>query len=245
MFKKIPAIVFISCISASSYAYTILSNLTIENKTNIPMEMIVHMPDGNPKSIKILPNNKRNLDLSIDGWKLYTTYNAPFTIKSDNAENKLYAQGRVDYYVHAWPTQKYNFFDSISTAEGVSIDSTYSCFVDNKTFQNKIVINGTPNNAMVAKEFTPETHCRGLKSSTLSDNHQQYTPICTNGKTATFMLTSEAYGELMYSAGEYEYVSALYTLMEDNAHIQQSLDDALNVPDPHQYFYRNVFCGSW
>ena len=145
---------------------------------------------------------------------------------------KTLYKGRVDYYVQAWPTQKYNFFDSISTAEGVSIDSTYSCFVNNSTFENKIVINGTPNNVLQADKFPTETHCRGLKSSTLSDNHQQYTPTCTNGKTATFTLSSEARGEFLYTAGEYDYVRVPYTLWEDNAHIQKSLDDVLNVAEP-------------
>jgi hypothetical protein len=246
MLKKIPAIVFISCISASSYAYEITSNLTIENKTNTPMEMTITMPDGKPKTVKILPSATSKLDLTIGGWQLYKTYNAPFTIKSDNADQKLYAQGRVDYYVHAWPTQQYNFLDSISTAEGVSIDSTYGCFVKNSNFENKIVINGTPNNPLQAKAFSSETHCRGLKSSTFSDDHQRYTPTCTNGKTATFTLVSEEHGKLLYTAGEYDYVRVPYTLREDNAHIQKSLDDVLNNPPvPPYYLYVNVFCGSW
>lgn len=249
MLKKILSLVFISCISASSYAYFIGSNLTVENKLNIPMLMTITMPDGSKRPVKIPAGETSKVDLSISGWELYKMYNAPFTIKSDDALKKLYAQGRIDYYIHAWPSQQYNFLDSISTAEGVSIDTTYSCYVADTTFENKIIINGTPNTAMEIKQYPQETHCLGLKSSIISDNHKKYTPTCMNGKTAIFSLTGETNQpdstEYDYSADEHNYLRVFFASpWQDDATIKRNLDRVLNEYEKH-YYYVNNFCGSW
>ena len=45
MFKKISLALFITCISASSYAYVVGANLTVENKTDVPMVIEV-APNG-------------------------------------------------------------------------------------------------------------------------------------------------------------------------------------------------------
>src|SRR5437868_3420632 len=145
MFKKIAIALFISSISVSSYAYLIGSNLTIENKTNIPMEINVDAAEGKITKL-ISPHAMITLNLNVNGWKLYHSTTAPFTITSVplHSDSSVYVEGRVAYYVYDWPSHQYSFLDSLSVASGITIEPSYSCAVSDNTFENKIVIDGTP-----------------------------------------------------------------------------------------------------
>ena len=156
----------ISCISAASYAYSIKSSLRVENNTDVPMVITVgDLPFQKSKPTRIAPHDFSNVDLTIGGWEPNKYYSARLDIKSDDDEQKLFVQGRVDYYV-GFSSYQNNSLDSVTAAEGLSIDATYSCFPRDSNispFVNKIVISGEPDKAG-ANSNIAELHCQGFKS---------------------------------------------------------------------------------
>jgi hypothetical protein len=252
MFKKTYIALLISCISASSYAYEIKSNLTVENKTNISMVVNVEIPNIKTASYSIPPYTTGKLDLSINGWELYKYYPANLTIKSNDVHHKLYVQGRVNYYVGAWPTVQYNSLDALSAADGLTIDSTYSCFPSSSTFENKIVIVGAPGSPLNPAAMPIEMHCQGFKSSVLQSDHIYYTPTCSDGKKSAFfwkilekddgkgvtnfMYTKGYMDNLCYDNGMYCDGGSLPSSSLTDDKIKEMLDNIVR---------RGVFCGSW
>jgi len=238
--------------SASSYAYEIKSSLIVENKTDTSIIVDVDIPKEKTRSLLIRPNMTNQLDVSIEGWELYKSYPAPFTIKSNDAHHKLYVQGRINYYVGAWPTVKYSSLDALSTADGLTIDTNYSCFPSNTGFENKIVISGAPGSALHPTTLPTEMHCQGFKSSILQSDHLYYTPTCSDGKRNAlfwkifekrddqgythFMYTKGYLQELCIDNGFYCDGGTLATLSQSDAAIKNMLDDIVR---------KGKFCGSW
>jgi hypothetical protein len=253
VFKKTYIALFISCLSASSYAYQINSTLFIENKTDKALELKVGTVDRQIEIFSIAPHLSRKVDMSIGGWELYKYYpSAPFTI-SDAADHKLYVQGRVNYYVGPWPTKQYNSLDALSAATGLTLDPTYSCLPSDSSFENKIVITGTPQGELQAAPMSSELHCQGFRSSSIRDSHQYYTPVCSDGKTSAIFWKiveqDNGYGltNFVYSKGNHDNLCSpdsgkyceggtLPNTWLDDAHIKNMLDDIVR---------KGAFCGSW
>lgn len=191
MFKKIQLALLISCISASSYAYVIQTTLTVENKTGAPMQITIDHPNGQEPTTKPIPAHQTtiiDMDNGDHGGLLYQTSTAPFKIKSMGADAKVYAQGRVAYYVGASLWSKYSFLDAVSTADGLKVEPIYSCKNSGyyKNPENKIVIDGTGGNEMLARKFPDKVSCMGLKSAKLDEQTLSYTATCFDGKSTTF-----------------------------------------------------------
>jgi hypothetical protein len=197
MFKKIQLGLLISCISLSSYAYVVQTNFTVENKTDVPMVISVDQPNGqgsNTLSIPAHESTQVQMQNGDSSGLLYQTATAPFTIKADGKNGKLVAQGRIAYYVGASMWNKYSFLDALSAAEGITIDPIYSCRNGGygTTFDNRIILDGTPGNELFAKIFPREVKCQGLKSSEFEEhNGIRYSPTCFDGTSSTFTKTYE------------------------------------------------------
>jgi hypothetical protein len=194
MFKQIQLGLLISCISLSSYAYVVETNFTVENKTDVDMRIRIYQPNGYKPEYYLAAHKTRIIWLENEDSSglLYQTATAPFTIKAADENEKLVAQGRIVYYVGASMWNKYSFLNSISAAEGITIDPIYSCRNGGygTTFENKITIAGTPGNELFAKIFPREVKCQGLKSSEFDDhNGTRYIPTCFDGTSSTFTKT--------------------------------------------------------
>jgi len=166
MFKKTQLAILISCVSASSYAYLISSDLKIVNNTNIPMTVFVTeqpKPNGgknelqgdvkniplpaygfvdvtNPKGVKL--NNGRPWG-GVGLWKLDS---AVITVRGET-DHKIYLQGRLNYYIDDFSGRmqpdQYSFLDSIFIASGLKQQPTYTCGSSTSfypTFDNQITI---------------------------------------------------------------------------------------------------------
>ena len=80
MVKKIQLGLLISCISASSYAYVVQTNLTVENKTGVPMVMEIIQPNGQDRITKQIPAHEiihAALENGDHSGLLYQTSTAP------------------------------------------------------------------------------------------------------------------------------------------------------------------------
>jgi hypothetical protein len=200
MFKKIMLAVLMVCISASSYAY-VSTNLLIVNKTNVDMVLTAKQPNNQEDITLVIPVNTMRYARMTDGlgagW-LYQSQTASFKIgeKGKNDEiSKLYIKGRVAYYTGSAYWNRYAFLDAVSVADGLKADLQYSCVspgysLANMAIDNVIVIEGTPGNILVEKDFPQQVMCRGLKSSVLAKHEDpstpQYTPTCFDGRTTSF-----------------------------------------------------------
>lgn len=252
MLKKIHMALFISCISASSYGYEIKSNLIVENKTSISMVVNVEIPNIKTASYTIAPYGSGQLDLTINGWELYKYYPGSLTIKSNDAHHKLYVQGRVIYYVGAWPTVKYNSLDALSVADGLTLDATYSCFSSSSSFENKIVIKGAPGSPLNPPAIPAEMHCQGFKSSILQTEHIYYTPTCSDGKRSAFFWkilekdNGEGSTDFMYTKGYMDNLCFDNGLYCDGGRLpSNSLTDEKIKNMLDDIVRKGVFCGSW
>ena len=170
MIKHIPLALFISCISVSASAYVIDTNFNVDNKTAVPMFIVINQPNGQIQLTKPLPPHQiTKMDLSNGDHTgyLYQTSTAPFTIREKDANGKIVAQGRLAYYVGGSMWNKYSFLNEISAADNIQIEPNYSCHNGgyNYTFNNSIVINGTPGSGMAVKKFPSEVSCQGFKYS--------------------------------------------------------------------------------
>jgi len=198
MFKKFLFASLISCISITSFAYVIDTNLTIENKTDVPLMLEVEQPNGQPAtgiSIPAHASNKINLSNGDSSGLLYQKSSAPFNIK---ANDKVIVHGRVVYYVGASLANKYSFLNAITASNGISVDPTYTCKNGGygKTFKNKMVISGTSDTALEIKRFPSDLSCQGLKSSTYDG---RYTPTCFDGSSSLFYKIHDYRAGVLYS----------------------------------------------
>ena len=246
MFKKIYVALFISCISATSYAYVVGANLTVENKTDVPMVIVIDQPNGQAKDILQLPPHKSNQIYMQNGdnsGMLYQTSTAPFTIRETDANGKVYAQGRIAYYVGASMWNKYSFIDAVTAADNLKIDASYSCKNGgyNTTFENKIVIDGTPGNEMQARNFPSKASCQGFKASGIRENNQYYTAVCVDGTSSIFWKgiyqQCSVHGNFCYDVTGYYNGNKLYIISytDDTIALQNELDRIIG----------NSLCGKW
>lgn len=203
MYKKIQLALLLSCMGTSSFAYQVKAYLTIDNKTNVPMQIGVKQPYNQPEIIKDLPPHtvtQVTKDPMENGmsylFSLSQSY-AFFAVKGI-AENKdkVYLQGRVVYFAGGGASEKYSFIDNLSTAKGLTSTPAYTCRSAEQAdhiFNNQIVIEGTPGDTLVLTPFSDETgYCQGLKTSIMRDGdgegqkNQYYTPVCFDGTTSIF-----------------------------------------------------------
>lgn len=240
MFKKIQLAVFIACCNASSYAYVIDTHFTVENKTDVPMVITVDQPNGQTSNLLHIPAHESTQVYMQNGDNsglLYQTSTSPFTIK---ANGKLYLQGRVAYYVGASVWNKYSFLDAISAADGVKVDPSYSCKNGgyNPTFENKIVIDGTPHDELPVKEFPSKVSCQGLKFSSLQDEDRHYTPTCFDGMSSTFWkeIIKSCHHNICHDVIRYTNGNEKYSVgLADSNPSKAEIDKRVG----------NLYCGSW
>jgi|GEM_PF-6037170 len=180
---------FLMCISLPSHAYVIGADLTIENKTDTPLEISVFPPNGEgPVAQRVSPHQTKTIYVENgDGsGRLYQASVAPFSIK--DAENHTeYVNGRVAYYVGAAFWKKYSFLDSVVAAKGIFVDQTYSCANggDGTIFLNKISLSGEPRDPATPANPNNLIRCEGLKASEL--NNDQYDVTCSDDTKAQFL----------------------------------------------------------
>ena len=255
MLKKIQTALLISCLSTSSYAYLVQTNFTVENKTKTSMMITVTGGNGEKISKPISSDetiiiDKNKLYKDFGGWPSGTA-TAVFEIRSDDASSKLYVQGQIFYGIYSAFWEEYSFLDSVSYAKGLDVDSSYSCWPQwRDAFENTIVIKGIPGERMERKELSANVqHCKGLKSSILSEDHRKYTPLCSNSRTDDFDLNFEIHD---YHGSLYRYynpdrdVVAMESsdMLLDNAKIKEGLDNTLNNKARSDDGFKG-FCGSW
>lgn len=215
MNKNIKLALLLSCISTSSIAYQVKAYLTIDNKTNVPMQIIVEQPNKQPTLIQDIPalhttrvtKSQNDFGAPLENGMSYilslNQSHAFFTI-TGIGENKykLYMQGRINYYAGAGAYDKYSFIDNISAAQGLSFEPSYTCRRATQTdqaFNNQIVIEGTPGNTLdLVPKFDEDGFCQGFKSSSMRDGegvdqkNQYYTPVCFDGTSSIFWRTMAA-----------------------------------------------------
>lgn len=194
MFRQLQLATLLTCVSITSYAYTIDANLTVENKTDVALEMIVDQPNHQEQKIIKLPahttihEHMENGD-TYTGW-LFQYANAPFTIK---ANDKIYAHGQIVYYLGGAVWRKFTFLDSITTAEGIKIDPTYTCKNGgNTTLANSFVIEGATDKSLSIKPLPQYPKCQGLKISERDKTHL-YHPTCSDGSSGRYFTRLNTY----------------------------------------------------
>ena len=160
MLKKIHLALLISCISSSSFAYQVKAYLTIDNRTAVPMQIIVQQPNGQADITQDIPalqatrvtKSQNDFGDPLENNMSYVLSlnqsHAFITIKGIAAnKDKTYLQGRITYYAGGGASSKYSFLDDIFAAEGLSFKPKYTCRSAEKSdhvFDNQIVIEGTP-----------------------------------------------------------------------------------------------------
>lgn len=237
MYKKITLAILFSCFSFSSYAYTIGANLTVENKTDVALEMIVNQPNHQKQKIIKLPAHATIHDYMENGendtgW-LYQYDNATFTIE---ANGKIYAQGQIVYYVGGAYWRKFTFLDSISTADGIKIDTNYTCKNGgNNTLNNSFVIEGTPDKTIAIAKLPEKPLCKGLKTA------GNFQATCIDGSNTSLGISQHTdcsdtdFGIICVTHNQYcDDIGDCYGIGNKN-NIDQSIDNYIG----------NLFCGSW
>src|SRR5437870_5720691 len=123
MHKKILLSFLIIFIHSTSYAYVITTDFTVENKTDINMQLEMNQPNGQGKSVVYVPAHtliKLYLENGDHSGMLFRTATAPFKL-TDVENKKLYLQGRIGYYVGGLGIfSLYSFLDGISAASGLT-----------------------------------------------------------------------------------------------------------------------------
>jgi hypothetical protein len=176
------------CISLPSYAYVIGANLTIENATDVPMELTVYRLNGQDSIHKSIPAHQTTpiyMENGDHSGYLYQAAVAPFSIR-DAKEKTEYVNGRVAYYVGAAFWSKYSFLDSVLAGPGITLDQSYSCGNGGSgtIFENKIILSGHPGEAAPINPHHPFIRCEGLKASELTKD--QYLLKCSNNTEVIF-----------------------------------------------------------
>lgn len=195
MLTRIAFAILISGMSAASYAYVIGTHLNVENKTDTPLTISITQPNGQEPLTQSLPAHQTRIiymENGDHGGLLYQTAIAPFTIRDKDhildGQGKIFAQGRIVYYVGASVWNKYSYLNAVTAADNMKIKPEYSCKNggSSKTFENNIVIEGTPGPELEITTFPDKTSCEGLKSSELVEMDQLYTATCFDGITSRF-----------------------------------------------------------
>jgi len=202
MFKKLQLASLISCICVSTHAATINANFIIENNTNASLKLKLSQPNGQGERTLDIPAGQ---PVSIpvtnnDYWSINATNLATIKILSAE-EDKLYVKGQIvyktNYDVVNVVLNRRSFLDSVSAADGLTVDTMYSCRSGNASsiFNNKIIITGTPGSAMTDYSLPSSVNsCKGVKSSILREKAHYYTPFCFDGTGgSTFWRNSEIY----------------------------------------------------
>lgn len=244
MNKKIHIALLISCFSVSSYAYIIGTDLIIDNRTDTPMQIEVNRPNNQTLLSQPLPAHQRSIVYVENGdtTELPNKLSkARFKIKNMTDKDKLYVQGRIAFYVGSSIQDKYSYLNSVSAANGLSVDQFYSCTDHgDKIFTQKITIAGTPGEALEETEFFANVPCQGVKHSVLRDNHQYYAAACFDGtSTPTYWKVDEYYNSrsnetfFRYWYGDRKQLldATVKSQFFDDATLQAALDKKL--------------CGSW
>lgn len=256
MFKKIQLAFLICCTSASSYAYVIGVNFTVENKTGVPMVLIMQQPNGQKELTKPIPAHQISHVYIENGdytGLLYQMSTAPLKIMGAN-DHKVYLQARVAYYVGASVWNKYSFLNAISAAPGLNVDSGYTCKNggSSRVFENKIVIDGKPGSELQVKEFPAEVSCQGLKSSSM-DDRRSYFPVCFDEDKATYDI-KKTYSVCVVWLNDDEtcYRNMVYTRHYNEGRDSDTITLKFGSEYPDDTTLRaaldknaNAFCGSW
>lgn len=255
MFKKISLALFASCMSVSSYAYMVEANLTVENKTDIPMVLTVQQPNGQSDFNHNLPAHKVTQVYLVNGdhsGLLYQTSTASFKI-SGAEDQKMYVQGRVVYYVGGSVWHKYSYLNTVSAAEGLAVDPVYTCknggYADNTVFENKLIINGVANKELEAKDFPAETNCQGLKYSTLDQTGVNYTPVCYDGESIAYLQRAvyshyhNGHYQTHYHYSKFSDVTSDFVATFDTSSYEDVDNNTLHAE--LDKVGGNVFCESW
>jgi len=243
-FKHMRTAIFLLCISTSSYAYIIQSNVTIENKTDIPLLITIDQPNKQGSNTLAIPahlTTEIHVQNGDNSGQLYQTSTAPFKIKAAET-GLLYVQGRIAYYVGASLNDKYNFLNSVSYAPGLNVDMHYSCKNGSydTTFENTIVIDGKPTNELVVKKFPSNLHCEGMVSSDLDKKSMDYTPSCFDGTRSTFW----QYWHHGCEHNEHCLIYFAYTNGKLNYKLNYFADNAAMYDELNKVVGKN-YCGSW
>lgn len=191
--KKLPLLGMIVLFTFfhSAYAYVIDQNLTIENKTNLPLYFEAQPPKGQANVTKYIhPHETVEIAVSNGdhtGW-LYQPSTATFTIK-DAGSSVEYIRGRIAFYIGSAVWNKWSFLDSVSAGAGVNLDQTYSCKNggNNYVFPHKLVIDGNPEGAAPGQTYTDQIRCEGLQSGSLRNAGHYYDVTCHDKSSATLM----------------------------------------------------------
>lgn len=240
MVKQLQFATLISCISISSYAYVIGTNFTVTNNTDTLMTMEIKPPKGQDPIHQKLPAHHATTIYLENGdhtGLFYQPSAATFTVK---ANDKLYAQGRIAFYVGASLWRKYSFLDSISSADNIKIEPTYSCWNGgNNTLNNAITISGTATSELQPATFSNNIQCQGFKSSRKEEN-TDYVITCMDNNTARFWrstctdLATDPSGILDYCYRNKDYFYSMNYDMYDSA-AQSELDSLIGRP----------YCQNW
>jgi len=246
MLKKISLAFCIFCISATSHAYLLKTNFTVENKTDVPLLIEIEQPNGQETLKQPLPAHKKIDALSLNNndntGLLYQTATAPFKIKS--VDGKVYAQGRIAYYVGASWYDEYSFIDAVSTAEDITIDPTYICRAGThgKAFNNDIVIEGTPDKTLKMTDFPQAIKCKGVKTSRLSEDQHYYNVTCSNNSSFIYSQKSIMAGCNLWTCETmYQYANGI-----DSLNFKVSWWDSSFIPNAEmKENLDNIVCGNW
>lgn len=193
MLKKIlviPALLLMYfCIPA--YAYIVGADFVIVNNTDVEMTLLVFQPHGQgtlpPKLIPAHETTRIYMENGDTTYWLYQTSVASFHLK-DAVTQTEYVNGRIAYHIGGGYWDKYSFLDAVEAGEGITLDKSYSCG-QKSSYENKIVLNGTPKGAAPTNSTRNFVHCEGLKSTKLdADARGQYYKItCSDNAESTFL----------------------------------------------------------
>lgn len=270
MFKQLATALLLFCMSVSSYAYLIESTLKIKNNTDTPLIFVITNQTGAPFKKAIPAHSESTIDKDVLNYHnsglLYTASTHEFQILSDDAESQLYVQGRVVYYIHGSYAYEYSFLDSLSAAEGLTVNPHYSCEASTDVFNNEITIDGKPSNTLLTVFTYPKSiYCQGFKSSTIEDKDENknsaYKAECMSGRTGVFDKMSfwvrDGDAKLHYGNFDEGVLYHIYahlpesSILDGNA-IKKALDNALSNGSPGRFSFEcntyincNEFCSSW
>jgi hypothetical protein len=184
MYKQIAA-ALLSCITFSSFAYTIGQQLTITNNTDTAMQIDIDAVNNQAAVSRAIPAHA-TIELYTEngdnsGW-LYQLAIAPFKI-TDTTNKTEYVKGNLEFYVGGTYRRKHSFLNSVTAGKGLQLTTNYTCAVadDGYVRQNKIILNGTPT-PVIKFENNPK-QCVGIHSSTLvrkEENIYDYTIHCSD-----------------------------------------------------------------
>jgi hypothetical protein len=190
MLKKILPALLILLFSLPTYAYTVGADFVIVNNTDTNMNLIVSQPNGQGHIVKPIPAHETTRMFMENGDKtiwLYQASIAPFSIRDATTQIE-YVNGRIAYYIYQTMWAKYSFLDSVQTGNGIIVDKSFACG-ESSTFENRIVLNGTPGGAAPMNPNHDYIHCEGLKATKLDTDirGQFYKITCSDNAESTFL----------------------------------------------------------